>query len=140
MDLKSSYVLAVAEHLSFVSAFLGGVSATILFSLIIFSSSSRLVSLVIAASALAACSLLVAVVASWRLSIGLHPDLPFVADPKKLIVLWHSMISGYSLGLMSLISCIGLSGWIRSKRLGIITSMIAVIAILFFLTTSIYSR
>ena len=140
MELKSSYVLAVAEHLSFVSAFLGGVSATILFSLIIFSSPKRLVSLVIAASALAACSLLVSVISAWRLSIGLHPDLPFVADPGKLNILWHTMISGYSIGLLSLISSIGLSGWIRSKRVGIITSIIAIIAILFFLSTSIYSR
>jgi hypothetical protein len=140
MELKSSYVLAVAEHLSFVSAFLGGVSATILFSLIIFSSPKRTVSLVIAASALAACSLLVAVISAWRLSIGLHPDLPFDPDPNKLHILWNSMISGYSLGILSLICCIGLSGWIRSKKLGIITSIIAIIVIIFFLSTSIYSR
>lgn len=139
MELKASYVLAVADQLSFVSAFLGGVSATILFSVIMLSDDRRSLSLVIAASALSACSLLISVVAAWRLSIGLHPDLPFVPDFQKLRLLWNCMIAGYSLGILSLITSIGLSGWIRSKRLGLITSVIAVLTIIFFSMTSIYT-
>lgn len=140
MELKSSYVIAVAEQLSFVSAFLGGISATILFSVIIFSSPKRSVSLVILSSALAACGLLTSVVSAWRLSIGLHPDLPFVANPKMLEILWNTMIGGYGIGLMSLLVCIGLSGWIRSNKLGLMTSVFATIAIGFFATTSIYTN
>ncbi|MFK8012829.1 MAG: hypothetical protein AB8B80_12370 [Marinicellaceae bacterium] len=140
MELKSSYVIAVADQLSFVSAFLGGVSATILLSIIIFSSPKRSVSMVITCAAVSACSLLIAVIAAWRLTIGLHPDLPFVPDPKTLNLLWNSMIAGYSIGLISLILCIGLSGWIRSKKQGLITSLIAIIALLFFSMTSIYAK
>ncbi len=139
-QLEASYVLAVADHLSFVSAFLGGVSATILFSVILFSSNKRAVSLVIGASTLSACSLLIAVIAAWRLSIALHPDLPFAPDPQTITVLWNSMIAGYSLGVLSLLGSIGLSGWMRSKRAGTITSLIALLAIVFFATTSIYQN
>lgn len=139
-ELKASYVIAVADQLSFVSAFLGGVSATILFSVIIFSSEKKSVSLTIASSALAACSLLVAVIGAWRLSIALHPDLPFTADPNKIEILWNSMIGGYGIGVCSLICSIGLSGWIRSPRSGLITTVIALGAILFFMSTSIYSN
>ena len=138
-ELKASYVVAVAEQISFVSAFLGGVSATILFSVIIFSSDRRSVALLIAASAFSACSLLVSVIAGWRLTIGLHPDLPFTPDPAKINILWNSLIAGYSLGVNSLIVSIGISGWVRSRRSGYITSFIAAIAILFFASTSIYS-
>lgn len=137
-ELKASYVLAVAEQISFVSAFLGGVSATILFSVIIFSSDKRAVALVVAASTLSACSLLVSVISGWRLTIGLHPDLPFTPDPAKIDLLWNTLIAGYSLGVISLIVSIGLSGWIRSRRSGLITSIISAVAILFFATTSIY--
>ena len=136
--LKASYAVAVAEQISFVSAFLGGVSATILFSIIIFSSDRRVVAFLVAASTLSACSLLVSVIAGWRLIIGLHPDLPFTPDPAKLSLLWNSLIAGYALGVNSLIVSIGLSGWIRSHRTGFVTSTIAAISIFFFASTSIY--
>ena len=138
-ELKASYVVAVAEQLSFVSTFLGGVSATILFSILIFSSDKRIAALVVAASALSACSLLVSVIASWRLIIGLHPDLPFTPDPGRINLLWNSLIAGYGIGVNSLLVSIGLSGWLRSQRSGYVTSVIAALAILFFMTTSIYT-
>jgi len=137
-EFKADYVVAVAEQLSFVSAFLGGVSATILFSIIIFSSDKRVVAFVIAASALSAYSLLVAVIAGWRLTIGLHPDLPFAPDPDKIEMLWNFLIAGYGLGVNSLIVSIGLAGWIRSIGIGLVTSTIAALSIVFFATTSIY--
>ena len=137
-ELKASYIVAVAEQISFVSAFLGGVSATILFSVILFSSKKRVVAFLIATSALSACSLLVSVISGWRLTIGLHPDLPFVPDPEKIELLWNSLIAGYGLGVNSLIVSIGLSGWIRSRRIGVVTSIIAAISIFFFASSSIY--
>lgn len=139
-DLKASYVVAVAEQISFVSAFLGGVSATILFSVIIFSSDKRIVSFLVAASTLSACSLLVSVVSGWRLIIGMHPDLPFTPDPGKINLLWNALIASYGLGVNSLLLSIGLSGWIRSRRTGWVTSVIAAFAIIFFASTSIYAR
>ncbi len=137
-ELKASYVVAVAEQISFVSAFLGGVSATILFSVIIFSSDKRVVTFLVATAALSACSLLVSVIAGWRLTIGLHPDLPFTPDPEKIEMLWNSLIAGYGLGVNSLIVSIGLSGWVRSPQIGRVTSAIAALSIFFFATTSIY--
>jgi hypothetical protein len=137
-DLKASYVLAVVEQISFVSAFLGGVSATILFSVVIFTSSKQSVALLVGTSTLSACSLLVSVISGWRLAIGLHPDLPFTPDPTKISLLWKTLIAGYSLGVVSLLISIGLSGWIRSRRSGLITSSMSAIALVFFATTSIY--
>ena len=138
--LEASYVTAVAEQISFVATFLGGVSATLLFSVVIFTSEKRIVSLLIASSALAACSLLVSVIAGWRLTIGLHPDLPFTPDPAKINLLWDSLISGYSIGVISLIVSIGLSGWLRSTRSGLMTSAISLFAIVFFMSASIYQQ
>lgn len=131
-ELNPKYIVAVAEQLSFVSAFLGGVSATILVTIVVFSSSKKSVSWIVAASALAACSLLVAVIASWRLSILLHPELPSSVSTSLVKFLWGSMLLCYSIGFLSLISSIGLSGWLRSRRAGIITSSISSIAVIFF--------
>ncbi|WP_100657646.1 hypothetical protein [Alteromonas flava] len=130
--VNSAYILAVAEQLSFVSAFLGGISATILVTIVVFMSPKKSVSWIISSSALAACSLLVAVVASWRLSILLHPELPFKVESTVLQILWNGMLLGYGLGFLALLVSIGLSGWLRSRKSGIITSVIASIAVLFF--------
>ena len=90
-------------------------------------------------SALSACSLLVSVISGWRLIIGLHPDLPFDPDPEKINLLWNALIAGYGIGVNSLIVSIGLSGWIRSRRMGLVTSAIAAGAVFFFASTSIYT-
>lgn len=132
-EIKTSYVIAVAEQLSFVSAFLGGISATILVTIVVFTSPNKSVSWIVSASSLAACSLLVAVVASWRLSIMLHPAMPMPVETTLIKILWAGMLAGYSLGFLSLIASIGLSGWLRSRKIGLITSSIALIATLFFI-------
>ena len=131
-ELNPDYVIAVAEQLSFVSAFLGGISATILVTIVVFTSPKKSVSWIVSASALAACSLLIAVVASWRLIILLHPTMPFSVESIVIKVLWAGMLIGYGLGFLSLLASIGLSGWLRSRKTGLITTSIALIAVIFF--------
>ena len=131
-ELDPKFIIAVAEQLSSVSAFLGGISATILVTIIVFTSSKKSVNWIVSSSTIAACSLLIAVVASWRLLIILHPEFPMPVDQGMVKTLWIGMLVGYSLGFLSLLVSIGLSGWIRSKRDGIITSAIALVATLFF--------
>ena len=132
-ELNPRYIVAVAEQLSFVSAFLGGISATILVTIVVFTSKKRSVNWIVSSSALAACSLLVAVVASWRLTILLHPEMPFQVNTGIIGVLWNSMLIGYVIGFLSLLASIGLSGWLRSKRDGIITTTIATVSVIFFI-------
>jgi len=132
-ELNPSYVTAVAEQLSFVSAFLGGISATILVTIVVFTSPKKSVNWIVGTSAFAACSLLIAVVAAWRLTILLHPDFPASVEPTIVNVLWGSMLLGYSLGFLSLLASIGLSGWLRTRRTGFITSFIAIGGAIFFI-------
>ena len=131
-EINPSYIVAVAEQLAFVCAFLGGVSITILVTIVVFTSQKKSVSWIVTSSAVAACSLLIAVIASWRLIILTHPELPTAVDDSVVKLLWASMLIGYSIGFLSLLVSIGLSGWLRSKKTGIITSSIAFLAVLFF--------
>ncbi len=140
-ELKSAYAIAAAEQMSLVGVFLGGVSVTILVTIVVFSSSSKSVNWIVGSSALAACSLLISVIASLRLVVALHPDLPevFVASSSQIWVLWNTMITGYGIGVMSLITSIGLSGWLKSPKTGWLTSAIAGMTMAFFVFTSIFS-
>jgi len=139
-ELKSTYAIAAAEQMSLVGVFLGGVSVTILVTIVVFSSSSKSVNWIVGSSALAACSLLISVIASLRLVVALHPDLPaaFAADSSQIWLLWSTMIIAYGIGVMSLIASIGLSGWLKSRNTGWLTSAIAGTTMLFFVFTSIF--
>ena len=137
-ELNTSYVVAVAEQLSFVSAFLGGISATILVTIVVFTSPKKSVSWIVSSSALAASCLLIAVVAAWRLTILLHPEFPMPVNATVVQILWNGMQIGYGLGFLSLIASIGLSGWLRSKKNGLITTGIASVAVVFFVVATPY--
>lgn len=139
-ELKAAYAIAAAEQMSLVGVFLGGVSVTILITIVVFSSSSKSVNWIVASSALAACSLLVSVIASIRLVIALHPDLPevYVASKSQIFLLWKTMIMAYGIGVLSLIVSIGLSGWLRSRKTGMVTSSLAAVTLLLFVYTSIF--
>ena len=140
-QIKASYVLDVAEQMSLVGVFLGGVSITILITLVVFNSPHKLVNWIIAVSALAGCSLLISVVASLRLIIALHPEFPSpeTTSASEMDLLWRLMISGYGIGVLSLVINIGLSGWLRSRSTGMITMIVSVISILIFISTSIFN-
>jgi hypothetical protein len=136
LEYTSNYMIAVADQLSFVSTFLGGVSATILITIVILSSTKKSTNLLVVTSAIAACTLLIAVISAWRLTIALHPDIPVPFDVGNVLILWRLMIISYIIGFTSLIVAIGISGWIRSKRIGLITSSIAAFTLITFMLTS----
>ena len=136
--VNAEFITIVAEQLGFVSAFLGGVSATILVTIVIFVDPKRSVSWIVGASALAACSLLIAVVASWRLILLVNTDLSSQVGLDLITLLYRSMLLGYGVGFLSLLTCIGLAGWIRSRKLGIITTTMSLIAAIFFLFATPY--
>jgi hypothetical protein len=132
-EVNTEFITIVAEQLGFVSAFLGGVSATMLVTIVIFVDPKRSVSWIVGASALAACSLLIAVVASWRLILLVNTDLTSQVGLDMIALLYRSMLLGYGVGFLSLLTCIGLAGWIRSRKLGIITTTMSLIADIFFI-------
>jgi hypothetical protein len=131
-EFTPNYMVAVAEQLSFVSAFLGGISAAMLVTVVVFTAPKKSVNWMISSSATAACSLLVAVVASWRLIIALHPESTISTGKALINILYSAMLIGYGVGFLSLLVSVGLSGWLRSRREGVITSVIALVAVVFF--------
>ena len=138
---KASYLLDVAQQMSLVGVFLGGVSITILITLVVFNSPRKLVNWIIGISALAGCGLLISVVASLRLVIALHPEFPSpeTTSLSEIDLLWKLMVSGYGVGVLSLIVNIGFSGWLRSRKTGIVTTTISIISIMLFVFTSVFN-
>jgi len=74
--LSNAYLAEISRQLAFLSAFLGGFSATFLATLLVLTSSKRITDWVVGSAAVAACSFVVAVIASVMLTVVLHPEVP----------------------------------------------------------------
>ena len=124
--LSDSYLAEISRQLAFLSAFLGGFSATFLATLLVVSSSKRIAGWVVCSAATAACSFVVAVIASVMLTIVLHPDVPVNVKSNASTETARIVSTlGFSIGVISLLVSVGLSGWVRSRQSGIVTSVVS---------------
>ncbi|WP_343862532.1 hypothetical protein [Aliiglaciecola litoralis] len=128
--LSNNYLIDLAGQLAFLSAFLGGFSATFLVTLLVADSSKRITNWVVGSTAISACCFIVAVISFVMISSVLHPGTPSnVYSEEGINTARVVSILGFSFGILMLLASVAMSGWIRSKKVGICTSCISFIAI-----------
>ncbi len=128
--LPDSYLVEIARQFAFLSAFLGGFAATFLATLLVVGSAKRVADWVVGSAATAACSFVVAVIASVMLTIALHPDVPSnVASGSSVEIARVVSSLGFGAGVIALLVSVGLSGWVRSRQSGIATSTVSFISL-----------
>jgi len=126
LALAPDYLLEVARQIGFIAAFLGGIATTFLVGLLAIGERRPLVTWAVSIAAASAISLILAVTASISLVMRLHPHAPaYIATPSGLALGRTLMSVGFALGVLLLLACLGLSGWMRSKRCGVTTSLLA---------------
>lgn len=131
--LAPAYISALAAQLASLSAFLGGFAATFLATLLTLGHAGRLMTITIGFAVASSVSFIVTVVAATMLTAVLHPEAPhFMADavasaPRAIMSL------GFSLGTLSLLASLGCSGWTRSRAIGWITTIAALVGSTFII-------
>lgn len=127
-DLPSDYFKQIAEQLVFISVFLGGISATILGTLIISDLQHKLFKWMIICLSLAATSFIVAVIGMNKVLIILAPNSPYENTAEYLD--FPRLVGGlaFYIGIYALIAVISISGWLRSKRIGYFTTALGIIS------------
>jgi hypothetical protein len=140
-ELPPEYLAEIARQIAFVSAFLGGFAATFLGTLLFAPSERRIAAWAISSSAMSACAFIVTVLALSMLVVNLRPDAPaaVVADAGQAVRARIVGFFSFMLGMYSLLASIGLSGWLRSRRLGWLTTMIALVAAILATWTIAYT-
>jgi hypothetical protein len=125
-QLAPTYLAEIARQIGFISAFLGGVSASFVVALLALPERGRASAWAIACAAAASVAFIVAVVATTMLAVTLHPDAPAGAaahsDRGRLL-----SFLGFAAGIYGLLACVGLSGWLRSRRMGRATTGLALV-------------
>jgi hypothetical protein len=128
IDLPIEYFRILADQIVFISVFLGGISATILGTLIVAKNDSRIIKIMILVLSLAAFSFIVAVLGMNKVLMIIAPDSPY-KNPNELLF-YPRLVGGLSfyIGIFSLLAVISLSGWLKSKKIGIITTSIGILS------------
>jgi hypothetical protein len=130
--LAPEYLAEIGRQLAGLSAFLGGFAAAFLGTMLTLSSARRVVGWAAGGAAVAAAAFAVAVVAATSLAIALHPLAPAGAASRRADTAAARGIAGVSfmLGMYALLVTLALSGWVRSRRLGLVTTVAASLAAL----------
>jgi hypothetical protein len=127
--LNPEFLGEMGRQIAFLSAFLGGFAATFLGILLQSPNSRRHVGWAAGASAVASASFILAVMSGSLLGLVVHPGAPpDLAKPTLLPPLRILIFITFLVGINSSLLSLGLSGWIRSRQLGIVTSVSAFVS------------
>jgi len=123
------FLAETARQIASLSAFLGGFAATFLGILLQSPNSRRHVGFAAGAAAVASASFILAVISGTALAVVLHPGAPSgIAKPTFLPQVQELIFVTFACGIYSILLSLGLSGWIRSRQLGIVTSLAALVS------------
>lgn len=127
-NLTPEYFNLIAQQLVLISVFLGGISTTILGTIIIHKGEDVIQKYMILGLSLAAVSFIVAVIGMNKVQMILAPDSPY--QNKEALLFYPRLVGGLSfyIGIYALLTVISLTGWMKSKRLGIFTTSIGIIS------------
>jgi hypothetical protein len=127
--LNAEFLGETGRQIAFVSAFLGGFAATFLGILLQSPNSRRHVGWAAGAAAVASASFILAVICGSLLALAVHPGAPpGLTKPTLLPPLRILIFITFVVGIYSTLLSLGLSGWIRSRQLGIVTSVAAFVS------------
>lgn len=126
MDLlPTDYFKALSEQLLFISTFLGGFSATMLTTLLVSNvEKTRTKTSIVIILSLASTFFILSVLSFSKLFLMLTPGTPMEVTNQSILVPRFIGSFSFLMGILSLIISIGLSGWLLSKKVGYITSVI----------------
>ena len=132
--LSPVYLSALALQIGGMSAFLGGFAATFLGTLLAVRAKGRIATVAMTFAAVSAVALIVAVVGSTGVYSALHPEAPGgTAQVEHVLWIRVTMALSFLLGVLSLLTSLGLSGWLRSRATGLGTSIAAGIGVVLIL-------
>ena len=127
--LAPEYLAEIGRQIAALSAFLGGFAATFLGTLLATRSRKWQAGWAAGFAAVSAASFAVAVIGATMLAVTLHPAAPLrIREAANLGPARVIAVLAFLVGMYAMLASLGLSGWIRSRRLGSVTTLAAAMA------------
>jgi hypothetical protein len=134
MEIPLDYLNKVANQTFFVSALLGGFSLSTIIMLIDNPTADRLRNNMLRLATVAASSFLVSIFSMTKILMMTTEGFPIAVEYSDLATPRIIGLITFLLGILSMMGLISLSGWTKSKSLGIYTTIIGIISTILILT------
>jgi len=131
--MSFEYWNKLAGQIIVISSLLGGFSITVIANFLVSSVNTRLSRNIMKTAVLAACFFLVSLFAMTKVLMMTTDGFPLKVTEGDFNI--SSIIGGMTLlfGIMSLITMIALAGWTKSKKMGIFTTVVAILTFILIL-------
>ncbi len=130
MELSFEYMNKLASQIQFISALLCGFSLTILVLLFDKKGSDKISINIFRFSILATGTFLVSIFAMTNVFMMTTEGFPFKAESKDLVFPNTLGTSSFFIGITSIAIIIALVGWTQSKKLGIFSTIVGLLALI----------
>jgi len=132
-EMSMDYWNKLADQIIVISSLLSGFSIAVIANLLVSEANTRFTRTILVSAVLAASFFLVSVFAMTKVLLMTTAGFPLAVAEKDLNI--FSWISGLALilGISSLLTMIALSGWTKSKRMGIFTTIVGIITLVLIL-------
>lgn len=131
VELSLEYWNKLADQLIFISALLGGFSLTVIATLVNNQKNSPTSLRMLRAATIAAVSFLIAIFSMTKILMMTTEGYPFPITPESFSFPRLMGFLSFCAGIISLLVIVSLSGWTKSRSLGIFTTIAGIVA--FFL-------
>jgi hypothetical protein len=130
LELQPEYLNKIANQLIVISSLLGGFSIAVLANLLVTKSEERIFHILLKITTIAAACFLITVFAMTKIVMMTTEGYPLKFDLSELNFPKVVGFGSFMLGVISLSLIIAFSGWTKSKRIGVFTTIIGVITLL----------
>lgn len=130
MEISYEYWNKLASQTITISSLLGGFSIAIIANLIVSEFKTRLHQWILVASTFAACFLLLAVFAMTAVILQTTEGYPLAIVEEDFKFDRMAGAISFMFGIFSLFVIIALAGWMKSKRMGIFTTVTAILTLI----------
>lgn len=133
IELQPEYLNKIANQIIVISSLLSGFSIAVLANLLVTTSKGKILNYILITTTIAASSFLVTVFAMTKIVMLTTEGYPMKLESSALHVPKIVGFGTFILGIISLSFLIALSGWTKSRKTGIFTTIIGILTLLMIL-------
>ena len=133
LELEPEYLNKIANQLIVICSLLSGFSIAVMANLLVIKSEDRIMGYILKVTTIAAACFLITLFAMTKLLMMTTEGYPFAVESSDLDLPKIVGFASFIIGIFSLSLLIALSGWTKTRKTGIFTTIVGVITLILLL-------
>jgi len=132
-EITFEYLNKLASQIITISSLLAGFSIAVIANFLVSDTKTRLTNQIMASSTFAASFFLITLFAMTKVFLMTTEGYPMKVLNSDLLLYRALGVFSFLFGIVSLLAMISMSGWTKSKKMGILTTIVGVITLILIL-------